>query len=60
MIDLPQVVDVVGNPQGPRFLARDVGRISEWFAARGLPSDVGGAEMLLTELRIAAGLGRPG
>ena len=24
VIDLPQVVDVVGNPQGPAFLARDV------------------------------------
>ena len=38
LIDLPQVVDVVGNPQGPEFLARDVRRVGEWFAARGLPA----------------------
>lgn len=36
LIDLPQVVDVVGNPQGPAFLDRDVRRIGEWFTARGL------------------------
>jgi RIO kinase 1 len=36
MIDLPQVVDVVGNPQGPKFLARDVKRVAGWFAARGI------------------------
>ena len=38
VIDLPQVVDVVGNPQGPAFLARDVARVGDWFAARGLPA----------------------
>ena len=41
VIDLPQVVDVVGNPNGPAFLARDVRRIGEWFTARGLPPDLG-------------------
>ncbi len=40
LIDLPQVVDVVGNPQGPQFLARDVRRIADWFIARGLPVEV--------------------
>jgi RIO kinase 1 len=50
LIDLPQVVDVVGNPQGPEFLARDVARITEWFAARGLPADVGNAAGLLDDL----------
>ncbi|WP_446210515.1 serine protein kinase RIO [Micromonospora sp. IBSANI012] len=38
MIDLPQVVDVVANPQGPEFLARDVKVVGAWFAARGLPA----------------------
>ena len=38
LIDLPQVVDVIGNPQGPEFLARDVRRVGEWFTARGLPA----------------------
>lgn len=39
LIDLPQVVDVVGNPNGPEFLARDVRTVCAWFAARGLPAD---------------------
>ena len=56
MIDLPQVVDVVGNPNGPEFLARDVRRIAEWFTARGLPSDVGDPGALLEELRAEIGL----
>ncbi|MFG1777502.1 serine protein kinase RIO [Micromonospora sp. NPDC049048] len=38
LIDLPQVVDVVANPQGPEFLARDVRVVGTWFAARGLPA----------------------
>jgi RIO kinase 1 len=50
VIDLPQVVDVVGNPNGPEFLARDVRRIGEWFTARGLPPEVGDPETLLEEL----------
>ncbi|KXK61273.1 RIO-like kinase [Micromonospora rosaria] len=36
LIDLPQVVDLVANPQGPEFLARDVRVVATWFAARGL------------------------
>ncbi len=36
LIDLPQVVDVVANPRGPEFLARDVHVVTAWFAARGL------------------------
>ena len=56
VIDLPQVVDVVGNPNGPDFLARDVRRIGEWFAARGLPSDVGDPVTLLDDLRAEIGL----
>jgi RIO kinase 1 len=56
LIDLPQVVDVVGNPQGPAFLARDVARIAGWFAARGLPPEVGDAETLLVLLRGQLGL----
>ncbi|MEV1286284.1 RIO1 family regulatory kinase/ATPase [Micromonospora sp. NPDC049679] len=39
LIDLPQVVDVVANPQGRDFLARDVRVVSTWFAARGLPAE---------------------
>jgi RIO kinase 1 len=50
VIDLPQVVDVVGNPQGPAFLARDVARIADWFAARGLPAATDAADALVEEL----------
>ena len=55
LIDLPQVVDVVGNPQGPSFLERDVRRIGEWFTARGLAA--GRPAELLADLRERARLG---
>ena len=58
VIDLPQVVDVIGNPQGPEFLARDVARIGEWFTARGLPPEVGQPAVLLEELRVEVGMPR--
>jgi RIO kinase 1 len=50
LIDLPQVVDVVANPRGPEFLARDVRVVSTWFAGRGL-SEVD--EYELTQLLLA-------
>jgi RIO kinase 1 len=37
LIDLPQVVDIVANPQGPAFLARDLRIMTDWFTAHGLP-----------------------
>lgn len=40
LIDLPQIVDVVANPRGPEFLARDVAVVAKWFAARGQDLDV--------------------
>ncbi len=39
VIDWPQIVDVVGNPQGFAFLERDVATMCEWFARKGLPVD---------------------
>jgi RIO kinase 1 len=54
MIDLPQVVDLVGNPHGAEFLVRDVRRIAEWFASRGLDTDAG--EPLFHSLVAEAGL----
>jgi RIO kinase 1 len=39
MIDLPQVVDIVGNPQGMDFLLRDCHNMCAWFVARGLEVD---------------------
>jgi RIO kinase 1 len=54
LIDLPQVVDVVANPQGPEFLARDVRNVGTWFAARGQPGvDV---EELTAELLRESGM----
>lgn len=54
LIDLPQIVDVVANPQGPRFLARDVRNVVSWFVARGL-SDVDD-QVLTQELLREAGM----
>ena len=39
LIDLPQAVDIVGNPQGFEFLRRDCANICEWFEARGIAAD---------------------
>ncbi len=39
IIDLPQVVDVVGNPHGMDFLARDCRNVCRWLRARGAPVD---------------------
>lgn len=35
LIDLPQAVDVIGNPRGADFLTRDCQNICRWFAGRG-------------------------
>ena len=37
MIDLPQVVDVIANPNGRGFLDRDAKNVATWFASAGLP-----------------------
>ncbi len=50
LIDLPQVVDLVANPRGREFLARDVHVVSAWFVARGLS---GVDEHALTRLLLA-------
>ncbi|RNL79819.1 serine protein kinase RIO [Nocardioides marmorisolisilvae] len=39
IIDLPQIVDIVANPQGAEFLMRDCHNICTWFARRGLAVD---------------------
>jgi RIO kinase 1 len=38
VIDLPQVVDLVGNPAGMDFLMRDCANIAAWFRSKGLAS----------------------
>ena len=39
IIDLPQMVDLVGNPQAMDFLLRDCTNVCGWFQARGLAVD---------------------
>ena len=39
IIDLPQVVDLVGNPAGMDFLLRDCTNVCTWFRSRGLDVD---------------------
>lgn len=39
MIDLPQVVDIVGNPKGMDFLMRDCHNMATWFTNRGFEVD---------------------
>jgi RIO kinase 1 len=53
LIDLPQIVDVIANPQGADFIARDVRNVAAWFTARGLSVDV---DDLLERLLYEAGL----
>jgi len=38
MIDLPQIVDLVANPQGADYLRRDCDNVCAWFQRRGLQS----------------------
>jgi RIO kinase 1 len=56
LIDLPQVVDVVANPRGPEFLARDVTNVAGWFRSRGLSEELADIEEVTSELLTAAGL----
>ncbi len=39
VIDLPQVVDLVGNAAGPDFLLRDCTNVCAWFRGKGLGVD---------------------
>ncbi|MBA3234077.1 MAG: serine/threonine protein kinase [Propionibacteriales bacterium] len=47
IIDLPQVLDIVGNHNGVEFLHRDCRHVCQWFVSRGLEVD---ADALLAEL----------
>jgi RIO kinase 1 len=50
LIDLPQAVDLVGNPQGFTFLRRDCDNICSWFQARGVDAD---ATILFDDLMLS-------
>ncbi|WP_435824113.1 serine protein kinase RIO [Actinoplanes missouriensis] len=53
LIDLPQIVDVIANPRGGEFIARDVNNVAAWFRSRGLDIDT---ESLIERLLYEAGL----
>lgn len=55
LIDVPQAVDLVGNPQGFDFLRRDCANICRWFEGRGIHAD---ADALADDL-LAVALSRP-
>jgi RIO kinase 1 len=50
IIDLPQVVDLVGNPQGMDFLLRDCTNVCAWFRSKGLDPEVADEQALFTDL----------
>jgi RIO kinase 1 len=56
LIDLPQIVDLVANPRGLEFLARDIKNVATWFQSRGLPEEEANPTALTEELVKAAGL----
>ena len=39
LIDWPQIVDVIGNPQGFEFLRRDAHNMATWFGQKGFELD---------------------
>lgn len=51
IIDVPQVLDLVSNPNGVGFLHRDCRTMADWFARKGLPVET---DVLLAEVLAAA------
>jgi RIO kinase 1 len=56
LIDLPQIVDLVANPRGLEFLARDVANVAGWFMSKGLAEDKANPTALTEHLIEAAGM----
>jgi RIO kinase 1 len=54
IIDLPQVVDLVGNPQGMDFLLRDCANVCAWFRSKGLDPSVADEHALFSDLLATA------
>jgi RIO kinase 1 len=57
LIDLPQVIDVIANPQGAEFLDRDAANVAKWFTARGLAAADPAPGVLAALLRAEARIG---
>jgi len=51
IIDVPQVLDLVSNPNGVEYLHRDCRNMADWFVRKGLQVD---ADVLLAEVLAAA------
>jgi RIO kinase 1 len=60
LIDLPQVVDVIANPNGREFLDRDAKNVAAWFVKAGHPDTDAGAlaRRLAEEARLTLANGR--
>jgi RIO kinase 1 len=54
IIDLPQVVDLVGNPQGMDFLLRDCANVCGWFRGKGLDPEVADEHSLFSDVLATA------
>jgi len=54
IIDLPQIVDVIANPDGAAFLNRDAYNVATWFSSKGLTEADGDelAALLRAEARL--------
>jgi len=54
IIDLPQIVDVIANPDGGAFLNRDACNVATWFSSKGLSKADGDelAALLRAEARL--------
>lgn len=56
LIDLPQVIDIVVNPQGGEFLRRDVENLAGWFHSHGASPEIADPEPLIELVSELAGL----
>ncbi len=54
VIDLPQVVDLVGNPQGTDFLLRDCANVCGWFRSRGMDPGTADEHALFSDILATA------
>ncbi len=54
IIDLPQVVDLVGNPQGMDFLLRDCANVCGWFRSKGLDPEIADEHSLFSDVLATA------
>ena len=54
VIDLPQVLDLIGNPQGMDFLLRDCANVCAWFRSKGLDPAIADEHELFSDVLATA------